>query len=104
MTCDFRTARQAQILENLPPAFFIFIETTMSNTNNTTTNNNSMLLRPDGSLNVDFLERNITNEIESHKKYRAEDDMKKRAIHSSKCPRFEYNITVTIPYLLMDDR
>lgn len=70
----------------------------------TTNNNNSMLLRPDGSLNVDFLERNITNEIESHKKYRAEDDMKKRAIHSSKCPRFEYNITVTIPYLLMDDR
>lgn len=38
---------------------------------------------PDGSLNVSFLERDIAKDLQSHQQYRAEDEMKKRAIHAS---------------------
>lgn len=38
---------------------------------------------PDGSLNFKVLEREISNDITSHERFRAEDEMKKRAIHIS---------------------
>lgn len=40
-------------------------------------------IRSDGTLNVNFLERDIVNDVASHGQYRAEDSMKKRAVHSS---------------------
>ena len=41
------------------------------------------MLRPDGKLNVDLLRKEIASDVSLHDRYRAEDAMKKRAIHSS---------------------
>ena len=43
------------------------------------------VLRPDGKLNVDLLRKEIASDVSLHDRYRAEDAMKKRAIHSSEC-------------------
>ena len=48
----------------------------------------SSAILPDGSLNLEFLERDISRDIASNNLYRAEDDMKKRAIH---CSEFKQN-------------
>lgn len=42
-------------------------------------------LLPNGSLNVDLITREISRDLADHAKYRAEDDMKKRAVHTSTC-------------------
>ena len=41
------------------------------------------MLCPDGKLNVDLLRKEIASDVSLHDRYRAEDAMKKRAIHSS---------------------
>ena len=41
------------------------------------------VLCPDGKLNVDLLRKEIASDVSLHDRYRAEDAMKKRAIHSS---------------------
>uniref|UniRef100_A0A7S0CGE9 Dynein attachment factor N-terminal domain-containing protein n=1 Tax=Proboscia inermis TaxID=420281 RepID=A0A7S0CGE9_9STRA len=39
---------------------------------------------PDGSLDLDFMKREIERDFSNERQYRAEDEMKKRAVHSSK--------------------
>jgi len=41
------------------------------------------MLLPNGKLNVDLLRKEIASDVSLHDRYRAEDAMKKRAIHSS---------------------
>lgn len=38
---------------------------------------------PDGSLDLDFMKREIERDFSNERQHRAEDEMKKRAIHSS---------------------
>lgn len=56
------------------------------------------MLCPDGKLNVDLLRKEIASDVSLHDRYRAEDAMKKRAIHSSelvpRC-RAQYSIYST---------
>lgn len=57
------------------------------------------MLRPDGKLNVDLLRKEIASDVSLHDRYRAEDAMKKRAIHSSELVRCRAYSTL---YLRLD--
>ena len=43
----------------------------------------SSAVLPDGKLNADLIQKSVQNDVMQEEKYRAEDAMKKRAIHSS---------------------
>ena len=51
--------------------------------NKMTSRNNNAIILPDGRVNISLLQSEIIQDISKDAKYYAEDEMKKRAVHTS---------------------